>query len=70
MRLRIALNPIHGTPVTGFGEVGEHPIFSALYKDAENVLAAANTGWHLKKTWDPYLFIEWCDEARPYFEYR
>jgi hypothetical protein len=47
-----------------FRRVGEHPIFNALFKDAENVLAAAKTGWRLKKSWDPYLFIEWCDEAR------
>lgn len=47
-----------------FQRVGEHAIFSAVYRDAEGVLAAGHTGWHLKKTWDPYLFVEWCEEAR------
>ena len=47
-----------------FRQVGEHPIFTGLYKDAESVLAGADIGWQLKKTWDPQLFIDWCDEAR------
>jgi len=47
-----------------FRRVGEHPIFRVLYKDAETLLASTKTGWRLKNSWDPYLFIKWCDEAR------
>ena len=47
-----------------FRRVGEHPIFGSIYDDAKTLLASANIGWRLKGSWDPFLFIAWCDEAR------
>ncbi len=48
-----------------FKRVGEHPIFPRLYADCEALLDPSKTGWRLESTWNPSLFIEWCDEARP-----
>jgi hypothetical protein len=48
-----------------FRQVGEHAIFPELFRGATEILE--NNGpkhWHLKSVWDPFLFIEWCEEAR------
>ncbi len=48
-----------------FGKVGQHPIFPDLFRRATEILD--NSGpkhWRLKTAWDPFVFIEWCDEAR------
>ena len=48
-----------------FERVGEHAIFPQLVGFAAEILK--NSGpkhWRLKTTWDPFLFIDWCDEAR------
>ena len=47
-----------------FGRVGDHPIFGSIYTAAKALLSSANTGWRLKNSWDPHLFIAWCDEGR------
>ncbi len=48
-----------------FRRVGQHPIFPELHRKASEILrASSNAAWRLKKAWDPFLFIEWCDEAR------
>jgi len=47
-----------------FGRVGDHPIFAAILAEAQTCLSSSKTGWRLKDEWDPYLFINWCDEAR------
>jgi len=47
-----------------FRRVGVHPIFKALYVDAQSCLSSSKTGWRLRNEWDPYLFIQWCNEAR------
>lgn len=48
-----------------FRRVGRHPIFAELYERASTILAQHNpSGWKLKSAWDPFLFINWCDEAR------
>jgi len=47
-----------------FRHVGPHPIFSRLHRGASEILERGNTGWRLKADWDPFLFLEWCDEAR------
>jgi hypothetical protein len=46
-----------------FQRAGKHPIFSALNKDAAALLSSSTAGWQLKKTWDPRLFLTWCEEA-------
>jgi hypothetical protein len=48
-----------------FRQVGEHAIFPALHRNAAEILERRDTpGWRLKPVWDPFLFIEWCEEAR------
>jgi len=48
-----------------FRRVGRHPVFAELFKHATEILKNAGPKhWQLKSAWDPFLFIEWCDEAR------
>jgi len=48
-----------------FRRVGQHPVFPMLFERAADILRNdAPKEWRLKSTWDPILFIEWCDEAR------
>ena len=47
-----------------FHQVGEHPIFPELHRRASEILARHHTRWVLRRTWDPLLFIEWCEQAR------
>ncbi len=48
-----------------FRRVGRHPIFPELNRQAASILVEyPNLSCTLKKEWDPFLFIEWCDEAR------
>lgn len=48
-----------------FRRVGRHAIFPELLQQASQVLEDnRTTEWRPRSTWDPFLFIEWCDEAR------
>jgi hypothetical protein len=48
-----------------FRQVGEHAIFPALHQKAGEILERGDTSaWRLKPAWDPFLFIEWCEEGR------
>jgi hypothetical protein len=48
-----------------FGQVGPHPVFPKLREAAVEILQRSNVpDWKLKPAWDPFLFIEWCDQAR------
>lgn len=47
-----------------FRRVGEHPIFAELRRRASRILERRKTLWELKSAWVPFLFLEWCDEAR------
>ncbi len=47
-----------------FRRVGEHPIFADLHQRAAEILKRGDAPWKLKPAWDPFLFIEWCDQAR------
>ena len=48
-----------------FRRVGIHPIFVDLHENTATILATHDpNGWRLKATWDPILFITWCEEAR------
>ncbi|MBV9035984.1 MAG: hypothetical protein JO182_15950 [Acidobacteriaceae bacterium] len=52
-----------------FRKVGDHPIFPELHRQAQGIFdreKAISEGvpWQLKGQWDPFLFIDWCDEAR------
>ena len=48
-----------------FRRVGNHPIFPELQRQASAILAELPyPPWQLKSDWDPFVFIEWCDQAR------
>jgi hypothetical protein len=48
-----------------FRRVGQHGIFPDLHREASEILnRSKETSWRLKSAWDPYLFIEWCEQAR------
>lgn len=48
-----------------FRRVGTHPVYEPLHaRAAASLQAHTDLGWRLKPAWDPFLFIEWCDEAR------
>jgi len=48
-----------------FRRVGEHAIFPELRQRAAEILQRQGAAdWRLRPVWDPYLFINWCDEAR------
>jgi len=52
-----------------FRRVGEHPIFPELHAQAQRILdeqtqSSCKVHWSLKSSWDPFVFIDWCDEAR------
>jgi hypothetical protein len=48
-----------------FGQVGPHPIFPKLRDAAAEILQRGDVpDWNLEPAWNPFLFIEWCDQAR------
>ena len=48
-----------------FRRVNDHPIFPQLQEAASAILTLHDIpGWRLKAQWDPFSFIQWCDEAR------
>lgn len=47
-----------------FGRVGEHPIFAELSRRSSEILERSAAPWVLKAAWDPFLFVEWCEQAR------
>jgi hypothetical protein len=48
-----------------FRHVGTHAIFPELQRRAADIIEnGAPKHWRLKTTWDPFLFIDWCEEAR------
>lgn len=47
-----------------FRRVGKHPIFPEILETASSVLTSERVGtWRLKPEWDPFQFIDWCQEA-------
>jgi hypothetical protein len=42
-----------------FRRVGEHPIFAALHKEAQDLGMRSGSG-----AWDPYAFIDLCEKHR------
>jgi len=56
-----------GNAAYWFRKTGRHPIFPALRTQAEAILATApDVPWRLPPEWDPFQFIEWCEEAHRY----
>jgi hypothetical protein len=59
------IEPDAGNSAYWFRRIERHPLFPQLYERAQEILKANSVpGWHLKPAWDPYLFNNWCQEAR------
>jgi hypothetical protein len=50
--------PDPGNAAYWFRRVGQHPIFPKLRDSAEEL------GFGVKDTWDPFAFIDFCEDAR------
>jgi hypothetical protein len=46
-----------------FRRVGRHAIFPDLHERAAEIIRQHGQPWRLKTSWDPALFIDWCEEA-------
>lgn len=57
------LEPDYRNASYWFRRVGRHPIFPALRTAAAGILGGRSTRWTLKQEWDPFLFVQWCEEA-------
>lgn len=59
------LEPDSSNAAYWFRRVGQHAIFPDLHRRAAEILKERGPKqWRLKSGWDPFLFLEWCDEAR------
>ena len=58
------LEPDSSNSAYWFRRVGKHPIFAELHRRASGILERSDLAWKLKAAWDPFLFIDWCDEVR------
>jgi len=48
-----------------FRRVGNHPVFAALLEEARRIAAAIpEAEMSFGASWDPFAFIDFCDEAR------
>jgi hypothetical protein len=57
------IEPDYGNSGYWFRRVGDHPIFATLHAKASALLSSSTIGWRLKNTWDPHLFLMWCEKA-------
>jgi hypothetical protein len=59
------IEPDSGNAGYWFRRVGAHAIFPEVLQRATDILKNGGPRhWRLKNDWDPFLFIDWCDEAR------
>ncbi len=48
-----------------FRRVGAHPISPDLRQHAADILCQSPyPPWQVKANWDPFVFIDWCEQAR------
>jgi hypothetical protein len=47
-----------------FRRVGDHPIFPSLRASAAELVAGASVTFKSKEPWDPFAFIDFCEQAR------
>ena len=53
--------PDAGNAAYWFRQVGDHPVFPLLRESAEKLTTPQ---FKLKERWDPFAFIDFCEEAR------
>ena len=59
------IEPDSGNSAYWFRRVGKHAIFPEMRERAQQILSNVPVAeWQLKSEWDPFLFNEWCEEAR------
>jgi len=58
------IEPDAGNAGYWFRQVGAHPIFPELQREALEILTRTHPKWELKRAWDPFEFIDRCEEAR------
>jgi hypothetical protein len=59
------IEPDAGNSGYWFRRVGRHALFPELSHRASEILRQSKaTDWRLKSQWDPFLFVDWCEEAR------
>ena len=59
------MEPDPGNAAYWFRRVGHHPIFPDLLRRTQEILKnSVRVSWQLEEAWDPFLFIDWCEEAR------
>ncbi|MBV8895777.1 MAG: hypothetical protein JO051_04645 [Acidobacteriaceae bacterium] len=59
------MEPNPGNSAYWLRQLGRHSLFPELRVQAEEILKRNGVaGWQLKPAWDPFLFNDWCDEAR------
>jgi hypothetical protein len=56
--------PDAGNAAYWFRRVGDHPIFPSLLQAAAEVAGASAVKLRLEEQWDPFTFIDFCEEAR------
>lgn len=57
--------PDPGNAAYWFRRVGAHPVFGALQQEAEELAAQyPSHGFTLGRVWDPFAFIDLCEQAR------
>lgn len=59
------MEPNPGNSAYWLRQLGQHPLFPEVRERAEEILNSNRVpGWQLKPSWDPFLFNDWCEEAR------
>ena len=47
-----------------FRRAGQHAVFPLLRDEAERIVAAGGGSWRVGRDWDPFRFIDACEQAR------
>jgi hypothetical protein len=56
--------PDAGNAAYWFRRLGGHPVFPLLHERAEEIIRGSGVRIQLKDRWDPFAFIELCEEGR------
>jgi hypothetical protein len=59
------MEPNPGNAAYWLRQLGNHPLFPEVHQHAQEILEPDPVAdWQLKSAWDPFLFNQWCEEAR------